>query len=289
MNTKVGGCVIFYNPGPDALHNIATFGTHIDLLLIIDNSPIENPSLLTKIKAIQSKTIYTWMGGNKGIAAALNVACQMALQHNCEWLLTMDQDSRFKESGCLTLLESIEEVINIYNKAGIICPYHNIHDSFNPGVDKDFQKVRSTMTSGNLLNLPTHQVIGGFKEKLFIDYVDHEYCLRLRKSGFHIIQNNRVLLEHSLGNFELKKFLWKRFGISNHNPKRRYYITRNGLYTFGKYFFFDPTFCLKILRNLLYDLVRVLFFEKDKLVKSKAMTIGFWHWTINRFGTYDRV
>ena len=287
MNKKVAACVILYNPELKVVDNIAAFGTHIDLLLIVDNSPDENPFLTSRIKEIQSNTNFVWMGGNKGIAAALNIACRMAIQNNFEWLLTMDQDSRFSESGFLELVKSIEEVNSLYSNPGIISPYHNVHDWFTLGGNDAFQEIRSTMTSGNLINLQAYKVIGGFEEKLFIDYVDHEYCLRLRKNSFQIIQNNSVLLGHSLGNFELKKFLWKRFGISNHNPNRRYYITRNGLYTFGKYFFFDPSFCLKILQNLLYDFVRVLFFEKDKIAKSGAMAIGFWHWVINRFGKYE--
>jgi rhamnosyltransferase len=287
MTKKVGGCVILYNPEDKVLNNIAAFKTHIDFFLVVDNSPEQNLQFVSDLKNLHSEVRYTWMGENRGIAYALNIACQMAILENCMWLLTMDQDSSFKRSELSNFLLSIDEVTNIFDSAGIICPYHNIHDWFSLGGDNHFQEIRSTMTSGNLINLQVYQKVGGFKEDLFIDYVDHDYCLRIRKRGFKIIQNNKILLEHSLGHFELKRFLWKRFGVSNHNHIRRYYITRNGLYTAASYFFFDPRFCIKILQNLTYDLVRVLFFEKNKFLKFKAMIIGFWHWMINRFGQYD--
>lgn len=35
---------------------------------------------------------------------------------------------------------------------------------------------------------------------LFIDSVNHEYCLRLQKNGYKVIQLNTAIFEHNLGN-----------------------------------------------------------------------------------------
>lgn len=286
MSRKIGGCVILYNPDSIILNNIATFKTHIEPLLIVDNSPEQDIGLVDRIKELHSEATYSWMGENKGIASALNIACEFAIQKDCEWLLTMDQDSRFKEADLLKMVASIDEAIAIYKKPGIICPYHNIHDWFSLRDKANFQKIRSTMTSGNLVNLAAYRMISGFDERYFIDYVDHEYCLRLRKNGFSIIQNNKILLEHSLGNFELRRFFWKRFGISNHNHIRRYYITRNGLCTVKRYFFRSEV----LYENNSKPDIRSgagSFFEKNKLLKFRAMMIGIGHAVTNRLGKYE--
>jgi GT2 family glycosyltransferase len=43
------------------------------------------------------------------------------------------------------------------------------------------------MSSGNLLNLAAFKQVGAYNESFFIDYVDHEYCLRLKKKRFSIL------------------------------------------------------------------------------------------------------
>ena len=95
-------------------------------------------------------------------------------------------------------------------------------------------------------------------------------------------------MDHSLGNFETRAFFGKKIGVSNHSYIRRYYIARNGLYTVKKYFFSDTLFCFVIIKNILYDMGRIVFFEKDKLLKIKAVTVGLYHSTINRYGKYDQ-
>lgn len=288
MNKKIGGCVILFNPDPEVINNIATYKDNIDVLIIIDNSPEENLLLINGIRKLTGEIIYEWLGGNKGIAKALNMACSIALENNCTWLLTMDQDSRFREGHFLEMVDSVAKIESLYTNVAIICPHHNIHEQFVPGSNTILQEVKSTMTSGNLVNLGVFQLVSGFLEKLFIDYVDHEYCLRLRKNKFRIIQNAEILLDHSLGDYQIKTVLGKKIGISNHNYIRRYYIARNGLYTARKYFAFDPSFCMLIIQNLIYDFGRVLFFEKNKFLKIKAMVIGTWHWMINRYGEFGR-
>jgi rhamnosyltransferase len=142
------------------------------------------------------------------------------------------------------------------------------------------------MTSGNLLNLEATRAAGPFEEKLFIDCVDLEYCLRLRKEGFVIIQDNTVPLEHSLGDFRTWKFLGLKIGYSNHNPVRRYYITRNKIYVLRKYFRSDPVFSWLVIRSMAGDVVRIVFFEKQKISKLRSMLFGCRDAVTGHYGKY---
>ena len=287
MSQKIAGCVVLYNPGEVLLGHMDSYIDGLSVLILIDNSPLPDKMLAEKIRLAFPGVVYQWMGENKGIAKALNVAAEIAISHSCKWLLTMDQDSRFQKNELLSFIDSIDEVITRHPRAAIISPSHDVHEQINSRGAAEFQVIRTAMTSGNLLNLDVFTAVGGFAEKLFIDFVDHEYCLRVREKGYLIVRNNNVTLQHSLGRFEVKSILGLKIGISNHNYRRRYYITRNGVFTIRKYIFFDPIFCWKIISSIVGDAIRILFFERRKASKFKAIARGFWHALINKFGKYE--
>lgn len=274
MNNKIAGCVVLFHPDNNVPDNISTYISGLDLLLLMDNSPEQHSVIKDQLPDSEKKIIYCPLEGNKGIAYALNKAAELALDKGCNWLLTMDQDSHFKPGEFEILAGAINEVQQLYMKPAIITPFQQVHARFPERSDSRFSELGSAMTSGNLLNLQAWLLAGPFEDKLFIDYVDHEYCLRLRKHGYSIIQVNEIRLVHSLGYFELRKFFGKTIGISNHNPLRRYYIQRNGLYTVFKYMFFDRKITWFILKGMITDFFRVLLFEKQKGKKIMAMIRG---------------
>ena len=298
MTHRIGACVVFFNPSDAAVNNVRTYLRYVDTLIIVDNSPISNEHLVTELVDPSGKLIYLWQGENVGIATALNRGCEAALQQSCTWVLTMDQDSSFREGDIEVLKQNMEEVQNIFDNVAMICADHKVHEeaklksyAISGGQTTSgkgpFTEITSTMTSGNLLRLDAWQAAGPFLEKFFIDHVDHEYCLRLRKKGFRLVQVNTVLLNHALGTFQLKSFLGKQLKISNHNPIRRYYMTRNGLYVVSKYFSLDRRFCGDILKNIFFfDLIKISFFEQQKAAKIGAVVKGIYHFLINRYGKY---
>ena len=286
MGKKIGGCIILYHPDTAVAANMATWYPDVDMLFMIDNSDEQHPELAELVDSGPGKIHYHWMGGNKGVASALNLACRLALQEKCDWLLTMDQDSSFSLKGLAEMIAGIESIETVNLRVGIISPAHLISEHFIEEEVGNYKEVKYAMTSGNLLNLHAWQEVGSFEDKLFIDCVDMDYCLRLRKAGFHIIQVNGVYLQHSLGNFQVRKVAGIKMGISNHSPGRRYYITRNKMYTLKKYFRYDPAFCLLIIRSMFGDLVRITFFETQKSLKLRAILTGIGHSMTNRYGRY---
>lgn len=194
---------------------------------------------------------------NIGVAAALNKGLQKAIDEGYDWLLTMDQDSVF-EPGALKELKDV--AFSSRENIAIVSPFHFIK---RPVKTSAIEEVTITMTSGNLLRVSAARSVGMFEEKLFIDSVDNEYCLRLRKHGFRIIRVNRSILHHALGT--LKK------NIVTHPASRRYYITRNMLYVMKKYF---PRLFLFGSKELIKSFVLILLIEDDKWSKIKAMFRG---------------
>lgn len=197
----------------------------------------------------------------------------------------MDQDSHFSNKNDLLEMEKFIEEIAVnkivqkiceieINQIGVISPLHitkkNKYD-LNVGVDEPIV----VMTSGNLINLNIYQKIGGFDESLFIDCVDFDYCLNVKKHKYQIIRLNYIKLQHELGNITQKKFLNKTAFADNHSATRRYYIVRNRNYICDKYEKQFPNYCKLERKRTKIELIKVWLFEKEKVIKTRAMIKGY--------------
>lgn len=282
---KVAAGVVLYHPDPDVILNISTYYKSVDRLIVIDNSEKDNISVKNEIQKNFPEVIYRSLNRNAGIAAALNIACDIAVQNNCDWILTMDQDSSFAQREVTQMIDNIPAAQALFKNIGIISPFHVLHEEHAVKATEHYTEKKIVMTSGNLLNLDAYTVTGPFEEKLFMDFVDYEYCLRLRKYKYKIIQNNLVYLKHSLGNFGIKKIFSQKIGVSNHNSLRRYYMTRNSLYVGFKYFRLDKLFFFHMLKNIFFwDPFIIISYEKNKLTKLKSIGRGIIHFVFNKYG-----
>ena len=264
---KVAGVVVLYHPTDQDISNIDSYIDDIDLLYVMDNSSSDNHLRIPKNKKIQ----YIFNNENQGIAKPLNTAAKMARKAGYQWLLTMDQDTFFPPS---VLSKMKEEILKTdCSDIGIVTPWHKtkLHIK-KPKEKKDYPL--DVMTSGNLVNLEIHEKIGGFKEWLFIDGVDIEYCLNLRKNGFRVMRINTLEIDHNLGDIFYRKFLWKDLLVTNHSPMRRYYQSRNYHYIHDMYVDIEPKFC-NILIRFKTIILAVLLYEKNKFQKIKAFYSGY--------------
>ena len=133
------------------------------------------------------------------------------------------------------------------------------------------------MTSGNLLNIKIFNEIGPFDERLFIDEVDSEYCLRLNKYNYRLVRHYEIFLIHELGSVYKKKFLWKDIVSTNHTALRRYYITRNRLFVWTKYFVHFPSSSIRVLKITVVEIIKIILIEKNKLEKFYYIILGVIH------------
>lgn len=275
---KIAATVILYNPDRDVINNIKSYLKLVDKLYIIDNSSENNYDIFPKNKKIE----YTFNNENLGMATALNIACKKAIKDKYEWLLTMDQDSKFFPEELTRLIKYIN---NCDSNVGIVCPYHIIKTT-EPKPEIELEERLEVMTSGCLMNLKIYKKIGGFKDWLFIDNVDIDYCLNLNKNGYKVLRLNNVYLQHNLGDATYHRFLWKKVVCSNHNYIRRYYITRNILYTINMYKKDFPEYCAFLHKCLGYNFKTVVLFEKDKIRKLRSMLRGYFDFKKNITGKY---
>ena len=131
--------------------------------------------------------------------------------------------------------------------------------------------------------MPTF-VCGTMEDAFFIDYVDLEYCLRMRAAGFKVIECPKAILAHSLGHITQHKIFNKNFYTTNHNAKRRYYITRNRLVLMRRYFSKDREWAIAEFKGMAFETVKILLAEQDKASKVRYMVRGIYDAIFNRLG-----
>lgn len=221
---KVAAVVVLYNPEASFLNNIASYIDQVDILFAIDNSD-NNEKYIINI-ANKNKIHHIYLKHNTGIANALNIGAEIAIKHGYNYLLTMDQDS----TATTGMVETLLSPFSSNEKIGITSPFHLRDIDVCPANPIPHEDVLTTMTSGNILSLEAYRAVGPFMNELFIDFVDHEYCLRLQTNGYKIIQCNQAILHHKIGtNIKKYTFFNKNIVISNQSHIRHYYITRNRL------------------------------------------------------------
>lgn len=279
------GVVVAYNPNKDEIcKNIETYASELERLYVVDNSSNNNKEMFDNFANVE----YIANNDNLGISVALNIGAKRAIKDNHKWLLTMDQDSSFDKDAILKLKEYIIHSEETNEKLGIVSPFHLTARTEGvklEGVDHPLL----VMTSGNLLNLDAYLDVGGFPEWYFIDCVDFDFCLALRKKGYEIAQVNTAILQHELGDTVRKQLGKKVFYLDNHNYIRRYYVVRNRHYFYDRYKDFFPEYCELEKKCTRKEALKVFLFEKDKYRKLIYMYKGYRDYKAGLVGRIDRL
>lgn len=287
--SKVLAAVITYNPDQTLPAHLQALRPQCDAIVVIDNGS----SNLDFVREASSASgcLLVSNGVNLGVAAALTLAARMAVEQGAEWLATFDQDSLCKPGELPGLLESCDRHPE-RERIGIMAlshrdratgrDYHHPLDILADGVE--WRTLRSTITSGSVVRTSLFPQIGFFDDKLFIDAVDHEFCLRARKHGWLVVESRKHVLEHSIGNATEHRLLGRRIVCTHHSPKRRYYMTRNQLEVCARNALVDPIWAAKGMLQVGAGSLAALLYETEKRAKLGAMLQGIWHFARRRFG-----
>lgn len=279
---KIAGTVILYYPDENVIENISSYLNSVDILYIVDNTETPSKIIVDKLKPLLN-VIYLQDRENKGIAARLNQVGELAISDGFEWLLTMDQDSSFK-SGTL---DKYFNCIDSFKEQGNVSMF-----GINHVIKEDESticmpvKVQHLITSGSILNLRLVNLIGGFDEKLFIDEVDFEYCIRSVARGFDIIQFVNIFLNHNLGQTTRhRSYKTTKLTLRNlHSHIRMYYMARNFLYIQSKYRKTFPKEINHRRKILLNRIKNNILYNKERFKVMKNIIKGFGDFRKKRMG-----
>lgn len=260
---KLGGCVVLYNPTAEVVDNIGTYLPLMEELVVVDNST-RSSEACDRIAGLDG-VHYISMGGNKGIASALNVGCRVLIDNGYDVALTMDQDSRFPLEKKEEILDKVSRLLKEYALVGLN------FNSWGCETDDEVTITESWITSGNFVSLQAFRSVEGFNDDLFIDYVDFDFCHRLQLAGWKLCYLNRYSLSHEIGSPIEIRLLGRTFHAMNHAPIRYYYRYRNSRYLFKA----DKAFYRgKYYKELFINIPKMLLYESDKKSKLRMIRRG---------------
>ena len=270
MQNKIAAGIILYNPDMDRFKkNLKAIAPQVEKVFLVDN---HSDNIEEVKKMLEQFPVCELIENEKnaGIATALNQLMSEAQNQGYAWLLTLDDDSVCEKDMVKKLTAYMD---NPY--AGIVCPRATddkmsvLVKSGNPQVTT----VDSCITAGSLTSIEVWNAIGKFDDKMFIDFVDVEYCTRLREHGYRIYQVNSALIHQQYGNISGEfSILGRTFYLFNYSPVRVYYSVRNQIYYMKKHKSF-----LNMGQQRLFltgYIGKRIVFEKNRVASFKAVIRG---------------
>ena len=258
----INGVVVLYNPDIEVIENIKSYQSFCRKLFIMDNSTSYNEEVIDELKKYHN-VVYVSLNGNKGIAKALKEGMKLSLEDHVDYTLTMDQDSFFPTEK----IEIVKDYIDKYKDRYAIIGLNFNSDSREPKLIEE----KFLLTSGNFINNEDYQKIEGFKEELFIDWVDFDLDEQFYRIGKKVGYINEVSLIHGLGNPKSHNLMGKKFTTLNHSLVRYYYRYRNGLYLYKQN---KKYYKKKYKHDIIIDRIKILLYEKNKHQKFKMIRKG---------------
>ena len=277
---KVGAIVVLFHPNIDIMiASIKSLIDQVDEICIIDNTPNqdigEKFSLLTNVKYIPLST-------NQGIAAAQNIGIQYLQKKKVDFVLFCDQDSEASNNIVLNLLKDYAQLKQNGYNIGLIGPLPINKKTLKPYGNKNkylreifiaddtYIESESIISSFSLIPISLFNEIGLYRELLFIDFVENEWCFRLREQK-HLSSyiSKRLTIKHELG--QSKRFLGLTISIST--PFRIYYQVRN--YIWLHRLSYVPTRWKKqVFRKLILKFIYYFIIPNNRLTYMKRMYKG---------------
>lgn len=204
-------------------------------VIVVDNTPGGGAPILGDI--------CTWItnGDNLGIAYAQNVGIREAMRRGAESISFFDQDSQLTDDVVPSLLDALGSlgsgvVVPVCRDAatGKEYPSFRLNRMGWPvpvyiGSSQRLTEVDLAISSGSLASVDVFVNAGLMDDDLFIDYVDFEWCSRVRAAGMHIKVVPHAVMRHTIGQASVESAGLKVFV---HGPVRCYYRLRNAFHLF---------------------------------------------------------
>ena len=290
---SVAAVIITYNVENNFRNRINKLKGKVHKIIVVDNG--SKPETINMLKELEKDITIIYLEKNKGIAYALNKGINYSIEKGYDWILTLDHDSIVTD-------DMIENMLKCYGnfdkelreKVAMLVPTHVEEKEYeNSNIisneekfSKPYIEVLTEITSGALTKADIYKNIGLYDEKLFIDLVDHDYCLSLNRKGFKVIQVSSAVLIHNLGESVKKNVLGLKMTPTNHSPLRRYYMSRNRHYIWDKYKDDFPKWVLTDKRRFITENLKIILFEDKKIEKFKYIKKGIEDYKNNIFGEF---
>jgi len=246
-STNVLAVVVCYFPDESLLTELVDkISIQVSSVLLLNNGGM-SAELKSRLLNCRNVCIHDF-SENKGIATALNFGFLWAVNTQIEFVITFDQDSVPPLNLVDILMTNWKSLAEVEGqKVGAIgpsffddrngfiqYPFHRMKGSglrvtkLYPKSGCDVAPVDLLITSGMLVPVSMWQSGLKFKEDLFIDYVDTEWCFRSRAEGYQHFGCFSVSMRHQVSDSGGIDLLGLK--LLSYSAIRRYYYYRNTVF-----------------------------------------------------------
>ncbi|MBL0405055.1 glycosyltransferase family 2 protein [Microvirga aerilata] len=284
---RVLAVAVTYNPDPDLLARVlGSVAPQVQGIAVVDNNSSNARSVRDAASAVRAHVLENEQ--NLGIAAAQNQGVALARDEGYSHILLLDQDTVLAAGVVADLSSHLAALEVEYDGVAAIGPaYYELNSErqtrayqangpllsrrslkgLDCPVESDF-----IIASASLVSLDTLDKIGSFKEDLFIDLVDVEWCLRARASGYQSFLSPTAAVEHRLGS-TIARIGPRRVAV--HVPIRNYYWVRNALWLSRQPYTPLAWRLYFISRALIFPLVYTTLTD-HRLMRLRLICRGIW-------------
>lgn len=251
-----------YRPSPDVRERVRLLSAQVRSVVVVDDgSGPGAEELLATLESDGHRVVRSER--NRGIAAALNAGIAIALDAGADAVLTLDQDTVLDDDYVDVCRDVLARTLPRTRIAAVCADVINGAPSIPAEwTSEGFGVVREAIQSGMVIPRDALTTVGEFDERLVIDLVDSEFCLRARALGFLTVVARGTGIRHELGERVPVTFFGRpRLDADGgprsyeyHTPLRRYYITRNSVDLILRWVRREPRWAASFLRRQLNDL-----------------------------------
>ncbi len=228
---NVSAVIVCYEPDLVVLRrNLESMAADPCRVVIYDNS--ESRETSQRLQALSRDSGATYLGGegNVGVATAQNRSVATLARFGDGCVVFLDQDSLLPTGFVARLSASYDRLRTLDPAAGVLGA-QPVGENGQPlplkvlGATGPYLQVDSVISSGSIVALADLLAAGGFRDDLFIDLVDNEFCWRMRRSAHRCYVDPGIPFQHSVGDGRFVRALGFSSPVSA--PFRGYYQTRN--------------------------------------------------------------
>jgi len=277
---RIASGVVLYHPRAAARRLIDALASQFDGVFIVENESADFDC--ETFGADNEGAVHVQHNlENAGLARAINQLCDGARQAGFEWLVLFDQDSEVQSEFRMRFARLFPELTEppallAANYSTELCG--EAFTGYRMGGEAAVGEQVTDLNAGSLINLHVHRQIGGHCEALFVDHVDHEYCLRLRRHHYAVLATRKPLFNHEIGNIMCGRQFGRVWQSGGHSPARRREATEALVRVIKSYWRDEPGWCMRMLLfELPRSVVAMLILERQRVAKLTALTAGLVH------------
>jgi len=242
------------------------------------------------------KFYYIRLSKNLGSAGGFHEGIKRAYEIQCEWIWTLDDDAEPREDALEKLVHFLDLPYAValaslkVDENGNVLKHHTGYLEFEKGIkqiirpidesklNNRFVEIDFSSNTGFLISSKVIKEVGFPDARLFIDYDDIEYSIRLRKYGkIYLIPESIVIHKEGTkkGHCTGKKRLFIE-SCRTHYDKlwRSYFRIRNSIYITKIFTKNKIRFFTYIIKYYFKSIIGILLFDDNKIKRLNLLTFA---------------